>query len=219
MDILSLHLSQRTLQFGAFRRPNRLCQATVDSYTFGRNRGPPGLRARWSPQNMFRTSKHSRKKDLGGERTWKKVTKWLPWLENLWEKRAKKHAPNMQCTIQHVYMHIYNYIYNTLITSFPRGWKEHMRLSEKKIAPIYHILTICLILSSYWAEILKMPVQMWSFSERSTASINSRRNNGPMVKGAMKSNWTSNHATVRIPCGDTFGYKKKHLTWCLLNFD
>ena len=142
MDILSLHLSQRTLQFGAFRRPNRICQPTVDSYTFGRNRGPPGLRARWSPQNMFRTSKHSRKKDLGGERTWKKVTIWLPWLENLWEKRAKKHAPNMQCTIQHVYMHIYNYIYNTLITSFPRGWKEHMRLSEKKIAPIYHILTI-----------------------------------------------------------------------------
>ena len=31
MDILSLHPSQRTPQFGAFRRPNRLCQATVDT--------------------------------------------------------------------------------------------------------------------------------------------------------------------------------------------
>ena len=51
----------------------------------------------------------------------------------------------------------------------------------------------------YWAELLKMPVQMRSFSERRIASIKSRRNNGPMVKGAMKSNWTSNHAKVSIP--------------------
>ena len=62
-----------------------------------------------------------------------------------WRSVGKKEKRNMHqtCNVQYNIC-IFTYIITVhyIITSCPRGWKEHTRLSEKKIPPIYRILTI-----------------------------------------------------------------------------
>ena len=186
-------------------------QATVDSYTFGKSRRPPGSGARWSPQNTFRTSRRYRLKDLSGGRDCHDEQRSVEEIE----QETHTHTEET-CSAQYNVFFLCTPIIPLVNYIVPKGLKRTYEIVWKEGALCYIAYT-CHI-SPYTVDFLQLlcyiGLSYWKCLSKCDRFL---RGGSPpsRVAGTMDQWWrvqwkaTGPATTQRSAFLETFGYQKR----------